>query len=84
MMYVYLHGLRHHVMNATVTQRMWFSGNICKIWHPIHSFMFITVKTLVADNLVHVCIHDNHNKNYDSVCTKTDLKSDFHITGQLM
>ena len=60
--HVYLHSLRHHVINATVTQRAWFPGNICKIWQPVHSFMLITVKTLVADNLVHVCIHDDHSR----------------------
>ena len=35
----------------------------------------------LATFAVHGSFYQYHNRNYDSVCTKTDLKSDFYITG---
>ena len=51
-------------------------------WWLIH--FCLDIGQNLAASAVRSSLYQCLNRNYDSVCTKTDLKSDFHITGQLM
>ena len=54
------HGLRHHIVNATVTQGTWLPGYIGKIRYPVHAFVVASVKPFVAYNFMHILIQDSH------------------------
>ena len=51
-------------------------------WLFVHFYGNISQDLAVSAvrNSLYQCL----NRNYDSACTKVNLKSDFHITGQLM
>ena len=60
-----------------------YSEIACFVLDYLSIFMGILVKTLPYLRCIAAFTNISH-RNYDSACTKVNLKSDFHITGQLM
>lgn len=81
-----------YILNILVTRnrksvnlkiRVPIPGNYLFVLH--YSFYFYgNICQGLAASVVRSSLYKYHCRNYDSVCTKVNLKSDFHIAGQLM
>lgn len=59
-----------------------FGNRLFCAWLRVHFYEDICQS--LAASVVRSSLYQYSHRNYDPVCTKLNLKSDFHITGQMM